>query len=97
LVDSPRAGRPWRRFWHALAHEAAPGGESLLAVIERVSRAVHRVVETYAGRDVIAVAHGYTIRTALALVLGLGPEAVLAFKIENGWHLVTVIARRGGL
>jgi alpha-ribazole phosphatase len=76
------AGDP-HRFWHAPAREAAPGGESFLAVIERVSRAVHRMVEMNAGRDIIAVAHGGTIRAALALALGLDPEAALAFTIEN--------------
>ena len=35
--------------------------------------------ETYSGRDIIAVAHGGTIRAALALDL----EAALAFTIEN--------------
>jgi broad specificity phosphatase PhoE len=100
-----RAG-DFHRFWHAPAHEVVPGGESFLAVIERVSQAVHRLVETYAGRDVIAVAHGGTIRAALALALGLEPEAALAFTIENcsitridhidgagmghGWRVVTV-------
>jgi alpha-ribazole phosphatase len=76
-------GGDFHRFWHAPAHEAPPGGESFLAVIERVSRAVHRLVETYAGRDVIAVAHGGTIRAALALALDLAPEAALAFTIEH--------------
>jgi len=100
-----RAGK-FHRFWHAPAHEAAPGGESFLAVIERVSRAVHQLVERNAGHDVIAVAHGGTIRAALALALGLDPEAALAFIIENcsitridhidgpgighGWRVVTV-------
>ena len=100
-----RAGE-FHRFWHAPAHQVVPGGESFLAVIERVSRAVHQLVETYAGRDVIAVAHGGTIRAALALALGLDPEAALAFTIENcsitridhihgagmghGWRVVTV-------
>ena len=100
-----RAGE-FHRFWHAPAHQVVPGGESFLAVIERVSRVVHQLVETYAGRDVIAVAHGGTIRAALALALGLDPEAALAFTIENcsitridhihgagmghGWRVVTV-------
>ena len=94
------------RFWHAPAHEAAPGGESFLALIARVSQAVHRLVENYPGHDIIAVAHGGTIRAALALALGLDPEAALAFTIENcsitridhidgagmghGWRVVTV-------
>jgi alpha-ribazole phosphatase len=38
---------------------------------------------TYAGRDVVAVAHGGTIRSAAALALGLDPEAVLALSIDN--------------
>jgi broad specificity phosphatase PhoE len=104
-LDQCRGGH-FHRFWHAPAHEAAPGGESFLVVMERVSRAVHRLVETYAGRDVIAVAHGGTIRAALALALGLNAEAALAFTIENcsvtridhidgpgaghGWRVVTV-------
>jgi broad specificity phosphatase PhoE len=60
----------------------------------------------YSGRDVIVVAHGGTIRAALAQALGLEPEAALAFTIENcsitridhiegpgmghGWRVVTV-------
>ena len=58
------------------------------------------------GRDIIAVAHGGTIRAALGLALGLDPEACLAFTMENcsvtridhidgpgmghGWRVVTV-------
>jgi len=48
-----------------------------------VSRAIHRLVETHPGRDIIAVSHGGTIRAALALALDLHPEAALAFTIEN--------------
>jgi alpha-ribazole phosphatase len=104
-LQQSRAG-DFHRFWHAPAHEAPPGGESFIAVIERVSGAIHRLVEAYPGRDIIAVAHGGTIRAALALALGLDPEASLAFTIENcsitridridgpgmghGWRVVTV-------
>jgi alpha-ribazole phosphatase len=96
----------FHRFWHAPAHETPPGGESFVAVIERVSRAIHRLVEAHSGHDIIVVAHGGTIRAALALALGLDPEAALAFTIENcsitridhidgpglghGWRVVTV-------
>ena len=99
-------GGDFHRFWHAPAHEAPPGGESFTAVIERVSSAIHRLVEAHSGCDIIAVAHGGTIRAALALALGLDPEASLAFTIENcsitcidringpgmghGWRVVTV-------
>ena len=104
-LEASRAGE-FHRFWHAPAHETPPGGESFMAVIARVSMAIHRLVEAHQGRDVIAVAHGGTIRAALALALGLAPEAALAFTIENcsitrldridgpgtghGWRIATV-------
>ncbi len=94
------------RFWHAPAEIAAPGGESFAAVVDRVAAAIHRLVASHAGEDIIAVAHGGTIRAALSLALGLDPEAALAFSIENcsitridridgpslghGWRVVTV-------
>jgi broad specificity phosphatase PhoE len=71
-LEHSRAG-DFHRFWHAPAHEVPPGGESFVAVIERVSRAVHWLVDTHSGGDVIAVAHGGTIRAALALALELNP------------------------
>ena len=99
-------GGAFHRFWHAPAHETPPGGESFVAVLERVARAIHRLAAAHAGRDIIAVAHGGTIRGALALALDLEPEAALAFSIENcsltridridgpgmghGWRVVTV-------
>jgi len=70
------------------------------------ARAIHQVLDTNRGRDIIAVAHGGTIRAALGLALGLEPEACLAFTMENcsitridhidgpgmghGWRVITV-------
>jgi alpha-ribazole phosphatase len=99
-------GGAFHRFWHAPAHERAPGGESFVDVLTRVARAIHALVEKHRGHDIIAVAHGGTIRAALGLALGLEPEACLAFTMENcsvtridhidgpglghGWRVVTV-------
>jgi alpha-ribazole phosphatase len=52
-------------------------------VMARVARAILMLVETHPGHDIIAVAHGGTIRAALGLALGLEPEACLAFTMEN--------------
>src|SRR3546814_19584056 len=52
-------------------------------VIARVVPGVVRMSAEYEGRDIIAVAHGGTIRAALAFALNIGPEAALAFSIEN--------------
>jgi len=73
----------WHRFWLAPADEAPPGGESFVQVVERVGRAVRQLSETHAGRDIVAVAHGGTIRAALALALELEPERALALSVDN--------------
>ena len=71
------------KHWVAPASFAPPGGESFVTVVERVSAAVRRRTERHAGADIVAVAHGGTIRAALALALGLDPERALAFSIDN--------------
>jgi broad specificity phosphatase PhoE len=49
----------------------------------RVRGAILRINVEHAGRDVIAVAHGGTIKAALGLALGDAPEKGLAFDIDN--------------
>jgi alpha-ribazole phosphatase len=94
------------RFWLAPAHAVPPGGESFVDVIARVSAAVTRLNRTHPGRDIVAVAHGGSIRAALAFALDLDPEAALAFSIDplsltrldhvdgpgagHGWRVSTV-------
>ncbi len=73
----------WHRFWLAPADEAPPGGESFVQVVERVDQAVQRLSAEHAGRHIVAVAHGGTIRAALALALGLHPERALALTVDN--------------
>jgi broad specificity phosphatase PhoE len=70
-------------FWYAAADERAPNGESFVDVIERVRAAVARVNRTYRGNDIVAVAHGGTIRAALVIALGLPPRGGFAFTIDN--------------
>ena len=78
-----RRGDAWHRFWLAPAHETPPGGESFIALTKRVHGAIARLNERYAGRDILAVTHGGTIRAALSLALDLAPETALAFVIDN--------------
>lgn len=79
------AGRPEprHRFWFGPASERPPGGESFADVCDRARAAIEHLTVEYAGRDIVVVAHGGTIRAALALALRLEPEAALAFIIEN--------------
>ncbi len=78
-----RNGNLWPRFWLAPAHHAPPGGESFVQLLERAHPAIERLSRAHAGRDIIAVTHGGTIRAALALALDLAPEAALALSIDN--------------
>ncbi len=70
-------------LWFAPAHERPPGGESFAELIERVHPVIGRLNEEHRGRDIVAVTHGGTIRAALALALGLEPQAALGFLVEN--------------
>src|SRR5207237_9436128 len=59
------------------------GGESFMDLNNRVCGAIERINAEQAGRDVIVLAHGGTIRAAVGLALGRQPEKGLAFDIDN--------------
>lgn len=80
IFDSMDAGHP---FWLASATTCPPGGESFADVVARVRPVIDTVTAELGGRDIIAVAHGGTIRAAIGLALGLTPERALAFEIDN--------------
>jgi broad specificity phosphatase PhoE len=77
------ASRPVGSHWFADISEPAPGGESFMDLYNRVRGAIERVNVEHAGRDVIAVGHGGTIKAAIGLALGGQPEKGLAFDIDN--------------
>jgi broad specificity phosphatase PhoE len=52
-------------------------------VVERVRATVERLSREHAGRDIVAVTHGGTIRAALAQALSLDPERALSFVVDN--------------
>lgn len=70
-------------FWLAPADHAPPGGESFAQLMERVSRSIDELNGTHAGRDIVAVAHGGTIRAAVGHALGLTPARSLGFVVDN--------------
>jgi alpha-ribazole phosphatase len=69
--------------WFSGVDEPAPGGESFMDLYNRTCEAIDRITSKEAGKDVIAVAHGGTIRAAVALALGGLAEKGLAFDIDN--------------
>jgi len=77
------ASRPVGSHWFADINEPAPGGESFMDLYNRTCRTIARITSEQAGQDVIAVAHGGTIKAALGLALGGQPEKGLSFDIDN--------------
>jgi alpha-ribazole phosphatase len=70
-------------LWIAAPYTQAPGGESFVEVYARVRAGIERWNAEVPGRDIVAVAHGGTIRSALGVALHLPPETALAFSCEN--------------
>jgi alpha-ribazole phosphatase len=70
-------------FWFGPADERPPGGESFADVCTRVAAAIERLNGEYTGRNIVAVAHGGSIRAAIGHSLGLDPDAALAFVVDN--------------
>jgi broad specificity phosphatase PhoE len=77
------ASRPVGSHWFADIGQPAPGGESFMDLYDRVRGAIERINLDHAGEDLIAVAHGGTIKAAIGLALGGQPEKGLAFDIDN--------------
>lgn len=73
----------YHRFWHAPATERPPNGESFEDVVRRVGQAMTRITGAHAGQDIVAVAHGGTIRAALSVALGIEPERALGFAVDT--------------
>jgi broad specificity phosphatase PhoE len=70
-------------YWFAPIDDPAPDGESFLDVYHRVKTAIARINLECAGRDIVVVAHGGTIKAAIGLALGGLVEKGLAFTIDN--------------
>ncbi|QDM17648.1 histidine phosphatase family protein [Tardiphaga sp. vice352] len=70
-------------YWFAPIDEPSPNGESFMDLYTRVRRAIERINISHAGQDIVAVAHGGTIKAAIGLALNDQPDRGLAFTIDN--------------
>jgi broad specificity phosphatase PhoE len=70
-------------FWLAPPNKRPPNGESFADLYDRTVDAVARMTERHRGGDIVAVAHGGTIRAALGLALGLDHEQSVRFETAN--------------
>jgi len=74
---------PFVGIWNCAPDVVPPGGESFVHLLARTRSAIEDITQRYRGQDIICVAHGGTIRAALALALRLQPVDALAFTIGN--------------
>ncbi len=73
----------YAKFWEAPARNAPPGGESFADVVARTAKVVEAYTAKHAGRDIVAVCHGGSIRGAIAHAMGLTPEAGMAVVVDT--------------
>lgn len=78
LIDQPR-----HKHWFTTAADQPPGGESFVTVAARVATAMQAQTHQHAGGSVVAVAHGGTIRAAVALALGIDLDRALTISVHN--------------
>jgi alpha-ribazole phosphatase len=78
-----RYGDAYDRFWLAPVSERAPNGESFVDLLARVRAALVDLTERFEGRDIVCVAHGGTIRAAIAVALEIPPEQAIRFATDN--------------
>ncbi len=76
-------GPDFDRLWNEPGETRPPGGESFADVLARVAADIDALTRTHAGQDIVVVAHGGSIRAALALALGLDAGNALGFRIDT--------------
>jgi len=68
-------------FWQDPTRARPPGGESFADQIRRTATVIERITAAHEGGDIVAVAHGGTIRAAVVHALGLAPEQGMAITV----------------
>lgn len=83
--------------WLAPAAFRPPNGESFADLCARVAPRLQAIAAAPPAADIVAVAHGGTIRAVLGHCLGLDPETALRFRIATlSLTRITYLAPRSG-
>ncbi len=70
-------------FWLGPPELRPPGGENFVDLRDRTVKSIDRITAENRGRDIVATAHGGTIRAALSHAFDMHPEAAVRFEVEN--------------
>jgi broad specificity phosphatase PhoE len=79
-----RFPREWRVWSASPPHFAAPDGETLAAVAERVGAGLDALRNEHDGQTVILVTHAIVTRLIVLAALGLGPDRLWAIEASPG-------------
>ncbi len=71
------------KFWEDPVRNRTPNGESFADQIHRVGDAIEHYTEKHAGRDIVCVSHGGTVRAAVSHALNLDPAAGMALTVHT--------------
>lgn len=81
--------------WAADASYAPPGGESMASLHERVGEAVAEILDEALTRDIVVISHATPIKSAVARLLGGGPEVILRLWLRPASVTVADISDYG--
>lgn len=81
--------------WRSDPHFAPDGGESLMAVTERVNRACDDLRDLAADRRIIVVSHVSPIKAAIAWALGTDPTTSWRMHLDTAAVTRISVTRRG--
>lgn len=70
-------------FWFAPAHTVIEQGESFMNLYGRTAHRMHQLTHKYAGKNIISVTHGGTIRAMIAFAMDLAMDNALNITIDN--------------
>jgi len=73
----------YKVYWSDPTRNRPPGGESFADLIARTGAVIDRLTAEHSGRDIVVVAHGGTIRAAMAVALKLQPEQGMAIRVDT--------------
>jgi alpha-ribazole phosphatase len=76
-------GQLLQRWENDLEHNAPPGGETLLALADRVQAALRHITQAYPDACILLVAHGGPLRMLIASALGLPPQRFWQLHLSN--------------
>ena len=98
LEGETDAARAHGELISALAASPGPlgaGGETFAAFVERIDRGYRHLCEAHAGEVVAVVAHGGTLKTLIARLIGLPPEGIGRLSLRGNGGLSAVDFRHG--